>query len=87
MDDKRIPWNAEEFTPEIVAGIMPDGLNEYTHPDYPDLPYPDTINDVTWYRDPLINNDEPNPNEHYWDPEDPEHPWNMPFGPNYPPTC
>jgi hypothetical protein len=86
MDEKRIPWNPEEFTPEIVAGIMPDGLNEYMHPDYPDLPYPDAINNVTWYKDPLITNDEPAPWQNYWEPEDPEHPWDIPYGSHYPPT-
>ncbi len=87
MDDKRIPWSAEEFAPEVVAGIVPDGLNEYMYPDYPDLPYPDAINEVTWYHDPLVTNDEPNPMENSWDLEDPENPWKVPYGPHYPPTC
>ena len=87
MDDKRIPWNAEDFTPEIMAGIIPDGMNEYLHPDYPDLPYPDAINNATWYQDPLVSNDEPDPLDNSWDLEDPEHPWKTPYDPQYPPTC
>ncbi|MGI6343959.1 MAG: hypothetical protein ACOX18_02690 [Bacillota bacterium] len=84
MADKRIPWRSWEFAPEVVAGMIPDGLNEFMYPDYPDLPYPDAIDDITWYRDPLVNNDEPSP-EAYWVPEDPESPWQLPYGPTYPP--
>ncbi len=89
MAEKRIPWRPQEATPEIISGMMPDGVyhdvNEYTHPDYPDLPYPEAINDVTWYKDPLVSNDEPSPYD-CWEPEDPEHPWKVPYGPHYPPT-
>ncbi|NLY54269.1 MAG: hypothetical protein GX060_06605 [Firmicutes bacterium] len=86
MADKRIPWNSHEFTPEIVAGIVPDGMNEFIHPDYPDLPYPDEITDITWYQDPLVNNDEPNPDPDLdWLP-DSDNPWLYPYGPHCPPT-
>lgn len=86
MADKRIPWHAHEFTPEVVSGIIPDGMNEFIYPDYPDLPYPDGVNDVTWYRDPLINNDEPDPRLNSdWAPVE-DNSWLFPYGPHYPPS-
>lgn len=86
MADKRIPWHAHEFTPEIMAGLIPDGMNEYLHPNYPDLPYPDAIENVTWYRDPLVYNDEPAPwPEPSWAPDNPENPWLYDYGPYYDP--
>ncbi|HHW99574.1 MAG TPA: hypothetical protein GX738_08120 [Firmicutes bacterium] len=87
MADKRIPWRSQEFTPEVVSGLIPDGMNEFLHPDYPDLPYPDGINDVTWYRDPLVNNDEPGPNpDAHWPPGEADA-WLFPYDPYYPPTA
>lgn len=84
MADKRIPWRSEEFTPEIVAGLIPDGMNEFQHPEYPDLPYPDGITDSTWYHDPLINSDEPSPHPESSRPGDPDA-WLFPYGPHFPP--
>lgn len=85
MADKRIPWRSHEFTPEMISGAIPDGMNEFVHPNYPDLPYPDGITDPTWYRDPLVNNDEPNPNpDTDWPPGDAD---NWLYGPYFPPTA
>lgn len=88
VEKHRIPWHPHEYTPEIISGLVPDGVcpdsvDQYSNPEYPDLPFPDAINDVTWYKDPLVSNDEPNPYEH-WEPEDSEHPWYV-YGPHYPP--
>lgn len=85
MATKRIPWRSEEFMPELVAGLIPEGMNEFTHPNYPDLPYPDGVNDATWYRDPLVNSDEPAPVSHEAWPTVEDSGWLFPYGPHYPP--
>jgi len=80
--ERRIPYTSEELTPEQLVGLVPDGnyqgINEYTYPDYPDLPYPNTIDKWDYNNDPLIYNDELAPRQDVWDPEDPHSPWKEP---------
>lgn len=81
-EKRRIPYSPEELTPDQVHGLIPDGqyqgMNEFTYPDYPDLPYPDTVERWDYNKDPLIQNEEVASNQEVWDPEDPHAPWREP---------
>lgn len=67
-------------------GYVPDGqygVNEFVYPDYPDLPYPDTLERWGYQYDPVLQDDGQNPRQTVWDPEDPHSPWHDPFFPHY----
>ena len=82
--DKRIPWRSQKFTPDMVSGLIPEGMNEFMYPDYPDLPYPDGTN-ITWHRDPLVSDEEQDPyRDNTWPPS--EDPWVFPPEPQQPPV-
>ena len=78
----RIPFGPEEFNPELMQGFVPDGqhqgVDEFAYPDYPGLPYPNTVERWDYNNDPLIHNDELTQSQEVWDPEDPHAPWREP---------
>lgn len=88
MDDKRrLSHHPDEHRTDPIEGLTNDryyqGVDEFTYPDYPDLPYPDSLERWDYNGDPLIQNDEPAPRQEAWDPEDPHAPWREPYIPQH----